>query len=259
MPTVHRFFVEEPLVGAEGALVTLPAPVARQMEHVLRLRSRDAVVLFDGRGGEWQAEVATLRRGEATARLLRHEPGYPEDALRVTLCQAMIKTDRFEWVLQKGTELGVAAFLPLLTRRVVGAAGRGSPVERARERALKSERWRRIVVEAAEQCGRTIVPEIHDPGALRSALEANQPGIICWEGAGDAPPVREALAQALAPAERRGTDASAVQIFIGPEGGFTPDEVAAAVEAGAVPATLGPRILRSETAALAAVALALLA
>jgi 16S rRNA (uracil1498-N3)-methyltransferase len=229
------------------------------MDTVLRLRAGDPVVLFDGRGGEWHAEVLSLRRGEAMARQLRHEPGGPEAPLRLTLCPALIKADRFEWVLQKGTELGVAAFLPLLTRRVVGASGKGSPAERARDRLLKTERWRRIVIEAAEQCGRTVVPEIHEPRALRTALAGGLPSVFCWEGGDGATPFRESLAHALAGAGPRGAPAGEAQILIGPEGGFTPEEAAAAVEAGAVPATLGPRILRSETAAIAAAALALLA
>ncbi len=262
MPTIHRFFVEEPLAGGEGAAITLPRAVAHQMEAVLRLRPGDPVVLFDGRGGEWHAEVLSLRRGEGMARQLRYEPGCPEAPLRLTLCPALIKADRFEWVLQKGTELGVAAFLPLLTRRVVGASGRGSPAERARERLLKAERWRRIVIEAAEQCGRTVVPEIHEPRALRTALAGGLPSVFCWEGStptASAAPFRESLTRAVGGAGTQGAPAGEAQILIGPEGGFTPEEAAAAVEAGAVPATLGPRILRSETAAIVAAALALLA
>jgi 16S rRNA (uracil1498-N3)-methyltransferase len=256
--TIHRFFVEEPLGGGEGAVVALPAHLAHQLDSVLRFRPGDPLVLFDGRGGEWQTETLSLRRGESTARLLRFAPGRPEPALRLTLCQAMIKADRFEWVLQKGTELGVAAFLPLLTRRVVGAGGKGSPAERTRERLLKAERWRRIVVEATEQCGRTVIPEIHEPRALRTALAGNQPSVICWEGGHDALSLRDALARAGDQVARRGAQVSEAQILIGPEGGFTDEEVAIATEAGAVPATLGPRVLRSETAAIAAAVLALL-
>src|SRR3954447_23120626 len=182
MPTLHRFFVAEPLVGGEGTVVALPRGVAHQMDAVLRLRPGDAVVLFDGQGGEWHGEVVTLRRSDGAVRLLGHEPGCPEPLLRLTLGLAMIKADRFEWVLQKGTELGIAAFLPLLTRRVVGASGKGAPAERARERLLKAERWHRIVVEAAEQCGRTMIPAIHEPRALRTALAGQAPCVICWEG-----------------------------------------------------------------------------
>src|SRR5205823_2821343 len=146
------------------------------------------------------------------------------------------KADRFEWVLQKGTELGVAAFLPLLTRRVVGAAGKGAPAERARERLLKVERWRRIVVEAAEQCGRAVIPEIHEPRALRAALAHQRPSVICWEGGQDAPSLRAGLAVAQDRMAGRGanrrTETGEAQILIGPEGGFTPQEVEVAVEMG---------------------------
>jgi 16S rRNA (uracil1498-N3)-methyltransferase len=255
MATVHRFYVEPPLAGG---IVELPAQLARQMAAVLRLEPGDPVVLFDGTGGEWQAEIATLAKGRATARLIRHVDLSREAPLRLTLCQALIKADRFEWVLQKGTELGVAEFVPLLTRRVVGAsgkarAGRVSAAQRETERILKLERWRRIIIEAAEQSGRTAIPAVSHPQTLRTVLASGRATIFCWEAEGGSHPFRVALAQAL----ERSPDQ--VQVLIGPEGGFTPQEVEAALAAGALPASFGKRILRSETAGIAAAALALLA
>ena len=257
MPTIHRFYVDEPLPAA-GVEVSLPPHVAHQAGTVLRLRSGDPVVLFDGSGGEWRGEIVSLHRGAGFARLLRHGPGLPEPRLRLTLCQAMIKADRFELVLQKGTEMGVAAFQPLLTKRVVGATGKGSPSQRAQERLLKTERWRRIVVEAAEQSGRTAVPDLREPRALRTVLAEGAPTIVCWEQGTGAPPLRDAVARVLPETRRNADTVPHVCILIGPEGGFTPDEVDVAVAAGAHTATLGPLILRSETAAIAAAALALL-
>ena len=258
MPTIHRFFVDEPLPGSAGVEIPLPPHVAHQAGTVLRLRPGDPMVLFDGTGGEWHGEVVSLHRGAGSARLVRRDPGLPEPRLRLTVCQAMIRADRFELVLQKGTELGVAAFQPLLTKRVVGATGKGSPSQRAQERLLKAERWRRIVVEAAEQSGRTAVPDLHEPRALRTILAQGEPSIVCWEEGGGAPPLREALARIVPESGRNFGGVSHVQLLIGPEGGFTPDEVDVAVAGGAQTATLGPLILRSETAAIAAAALALL-
>ena len=160
-------------------------------------------------------------------------------ALQLVLCQALLKADRFEWVLQKGTELGVGAFVPLITRRVV--AGRDGA-------AAKLERWRRIVTEAAEQSGRTRVPALRAPVPLGTALAMPGARVMCWEQYAG-PGLRDVLVAA---------GDGPLCLFIGPEGGFAPEEAAEAQRVGARLVSMGPRILRSETAAIAAAALALL-
>jgi 16S rRNA (uracil1498-N3)-methyltransferase len=234
---VHRFYVPGPLAAG---LVDLPGPAAHQVLSVLRLRPGAPLVLFDGRGGEWSAKLAAAGREGVAARLLEHHTPAREAALRVTLGQALLKADRFEWVLQKGTELGVAAFQPLLTRRTVP----GGPGARSEGRL---ERWRRIVTEAAEQSGRCVVPRVAPPAPLAATLAEPGPTVLLWEGERERP-----FATALRLAAGEG---GPVRLLVGPEGGFEAQEAAAAVTAGAFSATLGPRILRSETAALAAVAL----
>jgi 16S rRNA (uracil1498-N3)-methyltransferase len=235
--TIHRFFVPGSLAGG---VVALPERVAHQATAVLRLRPGDPVVLFDGRGGEWAAELRSAGR-DVSARLLEQRFPLREPAQRITLGQAMLKADRFEWVLQKGTELGVAAFQPLLTRRTVpGGGGR-------------RERWRRIVIEAAEQCGRCVVPEVAEPAPLEDVLARPAPTVLLWENE-----QRQGFPAALAAARARAAGGEAVRLLVGPEGGFHPDEAHAALEAGAFPGSLGPRILRSETAALAAASLSCL-
>lgn len=274
---VQRFFIEPPLAGGT---IELPRHVARQATTVLRMRPGDPLVLFDGTGGEWRAEVASTALGQATAHLLRHWAPNVEPPLRVILCTALLKADKFEWVLQKGTELGVAAFLPLITARVVSAthtrvhsADSGEIAEpgqrhqtgqaftpgektKARESSQrespKMERWRRIVIEAAEQSGRTSIPKVYDPVRLSEALGRPGPKVLCWEDE------RKQAFQVAMEAALTGQQ-SDVYVIIGPEGGFTPEEVQTAVHAGARIASLGPRTLRSETAALAAAAIALLA
>jgi 16S rRNA (uracil1498-N3)-methyltransferase len=241
VPTVHRFYVPGPLTTG---LVDLPGPAAHQVLTVLRLRPGAPLVLFDGRGGEWSATLATAGREGATARLLEHHTPAREAALRVTLGQALLKADRFEWVLQKGTELGVVAFQPLLTRRTVPGASSGA---RGAGSEGKLERWRRIVTEAAEQSGRCVVPRVAPPAPLEATLAEPAPTVLLWEGERERP-----FATALRQAAGEG---GPVRLLVGPEGGFEAQEAAAAVTAGAFSATLGPRILRSETAALAAVAL----
>ncbi len=240
MATMHRFFVATPLAAGD---VDLPSQIGHQVGSVLRLRPGDPIVLFDGSGGEWTAELIAVGRRGVRARLV--DQAYPrrEPALRVTLCQALLKADRFEWVLQKGTELGVSAFQPLLTRRTVAGGGSSDGPGGAR-----SARWQRIVTEAAEQSGRCFVPTVAAPVAFAAALDDGPATVLCWEAER-----RHGFAAALAHAA--GAGRGSVRLMIGPEGGFEPAEAEAALAAGAHPASLGRRILRSETAALAAVSL----
>lgn len=260
MATLHRFYVAATLAGGD---VALPSEIAHQISTVLRLRPGDPVVLFDGSGAEWTAELVSAGRDRASARLLEHQRPQREPGLHVTLCHALLRADKFEWVLQKGTELGVAAFRPLVTRRTVAAgaapaatgnrpAGEmGRQPAELRASGAKLARWRRIVVEAAEQSGRCVVPEIAAPCPLPAALDDAPSSVLLWEEE-RVSPFGAALAGAAAAGGGR------VRLLVGPEGGFDPEEVQLALDAGAQTATLGPRVLRSETASLAALALALL-
>ncbi len=256
---VPRFFVPALPEQAEGGVVPLPAPVARQVALVLRLGPGARLVLFDGSGAEWEAELASVEghgrsgRHAATARLVRRRQPAVEPALRLTLYQALLKGEKLEWVLQKGTELGVARFVPMVTERTVRAGHGATPSPE------RLERWRRIVVEAAEQCGRVLIPAVCPPVPFAAALRRSGRAILCWEGE-RVQPFARALAEALRAggAEAAPTASPELGLFIGPEGGFTAGEVEAARAAGVLPASLGPRVLRAETAAIAAATLALL-
>lgn len=265
MATVHRFFVAQPLSGGD---VALAPEIAHQLSAVLRLRPGDPLMLFDGSGGEWQAELIGIGREGATARLLRHEHLLREADLEVTLCPVLLKADKLEWVLQKGTELGAVAFQPLVTRRTVpggrvemGASyGRASALQadpsaagpaRPAGPGTRIARWRRIVVEAAEQSGRCVVPRIAEPLPLPAVLQDSAATVFLWEGE-RVVPFSSALAAAVAAGRGQ------VRLLVGPEGGFDPQEAELVIAAGARPASLGPRLLRSETAALAALSLALI-
>ncbi len=243
-------FVVEGLALSPGNEVDLPQEVAHQARDVLRLTSGDMLHLLDGAGGEYVAEIVALDRKRVVVRVGARMEGGAEPAVHVVLCQGMLKAAKFEWVLQKCTELGVAAFMPLLTERAVAAA------EEAGEG--KRRRWSRIVAEALEQCGGTRLPEIAPPRPLMHALASLPPGgiaLIPWEEAA-ALPLRVALRQAV-PQQGDAASIPEVRIFIGPEGGFSAGEIALAERAGALPVTLGPRILRAETAAIVAATLAL--
>jgi 16S rRNA (uracil1498-N3)-methyltransferase len=251
-----RFYVEG-IALAPGIEIELPADIAHQARDVLRLPPGGALRLLDGAGGEYPAEILALDRRRVTVRLGVWAAGCAEPAAYLVLCQGMLKAAKFEIVLQKCTELGVAAFVPLLCERAVAAAdeaGKAGKAGKAGE--AKHRRWARIAAEAMEQCGGTRLPAISAPRPLMHALADLPPGAIAlipWEEERDTP-LRAALDSALtnrqpAPAE--------VYLFIGPEGGFSSGEIALARRHGAVPVTLGPRILRAETAAIAAATLTL--
>lgn len=244
-----RFLIE----GVElvpGVGLELPAEVAHQVRDVLRLGIGDTIRLLDGAGGEYPAEVIVLDRKRVAAQLGERMEGRSDPAVRVVLCAGMLKAAKLEWVLQKGTELGIAAFVPLLTERAVGAADEASEGKR--------RRWVKIVAEALEQCGGTRLPEVAEPRPLMQALASRpQDGIalIPWEEAGNAP-LADMLRERVA--DMGGVASVAeVRLFIGPEGGFSAREVELARRNGALAVSLGPRILRAETAALVAATLAL--
>jgi 16S rRNA (uracil1498-N3)-methyltransferase len=230
----------------DGAEIALPDDVAHQARDVLRLATGATLALLDGRGGQWPATLTTVSRAGVRARLGARESAAGEPRTRVVLYQGLLKAAKFEWVLQKGTELGVAAFVPLHTERAVtGAEDVG---------ASKRARWLRILTEATEQCGRARVPDLAEPRTLADAARALPPGalaLIPWE--------REHATALRAALAATGAAPPAIHLFIGPEGGFAQSEVALARECGVRPVSLGPRILRAETAAIVAAALALAA
>lgn len=217
------------------AVVELSADQSHYLQHVLRCKPGDQVNLFNGRDGEWSAEVTELRKGRGTVtagRLLRAQKPSPD----LWLVFAPVKRARLDYMVQKAVELGVSALLPVVTRFTM--------VER-----IKAERLVANAIEAAEQCDRLDVPAIHDPVTLSALLDAWDPArnlLFCDEG-GDARPLLQALEQGP-----RGPGA----VIIGPEGGFHPDErLLLRQREWVTPVTLGPRILRSDTAAVVALSL----
>jgi len=232
-----RFYC--PAALAEGVCCELPEGAARHAARVLRLRVGDAATLFDGAGGEYRARIAAIERGRVSADVLEWRAAACESPLRVTLVQALQSGEKMDLTVQKAVELGVARIVPVLSRRsVVRLEG-----ERA---ARRGEHWRGVAVSACEQSGRNTVPEV-----------AGLIGLERWL-ARPAPPdtVRLMLAPgsdkslaALAPPGGR-----AIELLVGAEGGLAPEEMRLAVAAGFVAIRLGPRILRTETAGLAALA-----
>jgi 16S rRNA (uracil1498-N3)-methyltransferase len=248
MPAGRFVVAETPL--AEHAELDLPTEITHQVRDVLRLAPGESIRLLDGRGGEYLTAIVEVGRKRVVVRLGAREDIPPEPGPRVVLCQGMLKAAKFELVLQKCTELGVSEFIPLLSERAVAGAEDLSEAKR--------RRWEHILAEAVEQSGGSRLPALSEPRPLMHALASLPPGgttLFPWEEARDLS-VREALQATIA--ERGGTaNVPEVRIFIGPEGGFSAGEAALAERAGARLVTLGPRILRAETAAIVATALIL--
>ena len=225
--SLPRLFVRQPL--SEGVSVELDANQANYLGNVLRLGVGAELLLFDGSSGEWLGritEAAKRRMTLSVDRRTRESESIPD----VWLAFAPVKRSQTDWLVEKATELGVSRLMPVMTQRTV--AGR-----------VRLDRLESIAIEAAEQCGRTRVPEIVEPLALRRFVEELDPSRHLYfadESGGDT-------------AVASFTEGPAV-ILIGPEGGFTEEERAFVRGAGASAISLGPRILRAETAALAALA-----
>lgn len=228
-----RLFVESPL--SAGASVECTGDQAHYLGNVMRLRISDAVLVFNGRDGEWLAEIAALKRGEG--RLVARDRLRPQmDGPDLHYLFAPLKKARLDFMVQKATEMGVAALRPVMTRRTVA------------ER-VKIERMRANAIEAAEQCGVLRVPKIFEPAKLEAVLSG-------WESeraliyADEAAPISSPL-EALKEIPRGPT-----ALLIGPEGGFAEEERALLCGAAFVyPISLGPRVMRADTAAVAALAL----
>ena len=225
--SLPRLFVEPPL--GEGVLVALDGAQANYLGNVLRLKEGDEVLLFDGVSGEWLGHVAETgkrRMALGVGLQTRAQEAVPD----LWLAFAPVKKGRVDWLVEKAVELGVARLLPIVTQRTI--------VDK-----LNLDRMRAHIIEAAEQCGRTALAEIEAPAKLDAFLKARDPARTLYfaDESGGAP-----AATAFAPGP--------ATILTGPEGGFTPDEAAAIRAAPNTKAiSLGPRILRAETAALAAV------
>lgn len=232
MPRIHC-----PAPLAAGSLLALPAGAARHVQ-VLRLQPGEPLTLFNGEGGEFEATVTQMGRSEVQVLVGAHHPVEREAARAVHLAVAMPANDRMDWLVEKAAELGAASVQPLVAARsVLRLHG-----ERA---AKKIAHWQAVAVAACEQCGRNRVPTVHPVRELPAWL-ASLPEPAGLRLLLSLRPGTQDLRQAPADA--------AVTLLNGPEGGLTEAEEEAAIAAGFAPLTLGPRVLRAETAPLAALA-----
>ena len=239
--------------------ISLPKDLSHQIRDVLHLSIGEQLLLLDNTGDEILAAVTESNKSIVRVQLLDRHKGKSESPIRIILCQGLLKSARFEWILEKGTELGVSVFSPILFRRSMSGLEEAGPT--------KIQRWQRIIQEAAEQCGRSRLPQLLPIRPLMHTLNEIPPGalsLIPWEEEHNHS-LREALTAFRQTIQPQSVQSSAlyspespaasitVILFIGPEGGLTPEEIALAQQHRVQPVSLGPRILRAETAALAAV------
>jgi len=230
----NRVYVGEPL--SADTLVEVDGAAANHITRVLRLRAGDAVTTFDGRGGEYEARIDAIRKDRVLVLVGAHRSVERESPLAVTLAQGVSRGERMDFVVQKATELGVHRIIPLITERSVVRLD-------SKQAEAKVRHWRAITIAACEQCGRNSLPEVGTPRRLEALLarsEATQQRLVLS-------PLGE---QRIGGLGIRGP----VLVLIGPEGGLSESELDAALRAGFCAVRLGPRVLRTETAALAALA-----
>lgn len=238
-----RLYLDAPL--SADAELALPAGAARHVQ-VLRLQPGESVTLFNGQGGEWRADILRMGRQSVEVRVVAHDPVERELPIAVTLVAAMPANDRFDWLIEKSTELGATAIEPVVCERSVLRLS-GERAER------KREHWQAVAVAAAEQSGRTRVPVIAPVRSLpqAAALAAREADVPNWLlSLADAVPMAERMAQDL----DQGQGMGRLRIYSGPEGGFSAAEEALVRGIGARAVSLGARVLRSETAPLAVLA-----
>lgn len=233
---MNRFFI--PPTQIHEQTVTFPEDLSHQILHVLRMKDGDSVKVLDNSGLVYtvRLEIDEARK-DVLGMVLDVAVSLSEPPVKVTLCCGLTQRDKMEWILQKGTEVGVTDFRPFVSSRTL--------VQTTTLKEKRRSRWEAIIREAAEQSSRGRLPCLHDPVALEAILEEHSPNslsLIAWE---DTDPDSGSLAQAL-----KGFKGDEVQLLVGPEGGFSAEEVQAARDAGWRVVSLGPRILRMETAAI---------
>lgn len=231
---MHRFFILPEWIDQDR--VVIRGKQVHQLRDVLRLTEGDRILVLDNSGWEYEVELKKVTRGQVEGTVLGKSLSVTEPRTRIILYQALLKGEKFGFILQKGTELGVAGFVPILCERCVA----GHP-EDVSDRKL--DRWQRIIAEAAEQSRRGKLPSLEPVLPFEQACQlAMGFSLLAYEGE-KALGLRAAL---------QGQNLPSVNIFIGPEGGFSPSEVEFARSCGILPITLGSRVLRAETAGLVA-------
>ncbi|MCE5312312.1 MAG: 16S rRNA (uracil(1498)-N(3))-methyltransferase [Nitrospiraceae bacterium] len=219
--------------------ILLSAEKSRYLVTVLRSKEGDEINVIDGRGRAYRACIASASKKNVSINIIEEVFPQNESSIKIVLCQGMLKGEKMDMVIQKAVELGASAVIPLVTERTIP------------RHTAKISRWQKIAEEAAEQCGRAVVPDIKEPAEYKDFLEGltNYCGIIFWEQGGIK--LSEALKRTVPGSRGR---CESLYVVVGPEGGLSEHEVSVAEAAGFIRVSLGKRILRAETAAIVAVA-----
>ena len=238
---MHRFFAEPDQIGEKEIVIT--GADVNHIRNVLRMRTEEEVLIADGRGAEYRCKLTELGENEVRAQILWKLDGNAELASAITLFQGLPKSDKMDFIVQKCVELGVSRIVPVSTKRAVVKLD-------AKKEQTRLKRWNTISESAAKQSGRGVIPEVSGVMSFGKALEEAKKLdvlLIPYERAEHMAETRRVMGE-IRPGQ-------SVGIFIGPEGGFEESEVEEAVAAGAQAITLGRRILRTETAGLAVMAM----
>ncbi len=232
---LRRFFVDPSALKARN--VTLTGDLAHRLARVLRYRRGDSVVLAGGGALDYVVQLTAVSASAVTGLVVGEQPAPHEASVEVVLYQSMIRANRFDFVLEKGTEVGVSRFVPVMATRTQLQMDETGPA--------RADRWRRLIVEAAEQCGRGRLPTVDPSQSFEDAIHT-APGLklVPWEDERE-----QRLGDYLRSLKKK---PRAVSVFIGPEGGYEPAEIELARESGAILVTLGRRVMRAETAAIVA-------
>ena len=250
---MSRFFVNPGSVDLNNGKITIVGDDVRHVGSVLRAVPGDVLNLSDGMGTDYDAVIEQIDKDSILTRITHARPNATEPSVEITLFQGIPKADKMDFIIQKCIELGVRRIVPVMTARSV------VKLNNARDIGNKTTRWRRIALEAAKQCDRGIVPLVEEPVRLEKALEMAENcslKLIPYEEEKDGN-LRKHLRQYKEKVSETGVKAGygGVGVFIGPEGGFDLTEVEMAMQSGFKSVTLGPRILRTETAGLAVIAI----
>ena len=250
---MHRFFL--PTECFNDGYVVFPTDITHQLNHVLRLQEGQRLIVLDNIGNEYEVALRPVTGSQRRGTILSTHPAPGEPEVKLALFLCLTQREKFEWMLQKCTEVGAASFTPVVSSR--------SLVQDTGEDRKKLSRWGKIVREAAEQSGRGFVPEIYPPlafsAACARAAAQNDLVLIPWEEAHRLQGRRNINEVMTAAGITTGQPLHPLKIalIIGPEGGFSEEEIRTAKDQGAFPVSLGPRILRMETAAVVAATLVL--
>ena len=238
---MHRFFVHTNCIN--GETVELPGAVSRQLYQVLRCRPGDQIILLDNSGVEYYVKLESVDQKRVTGIVTEIGKGKGDPKTKITLYQGILKSDKFEFVLQKGTELGVSDFVPTLCSRSIPTLNNNNWSKNRQSRCLK------IISEATEQCGRSVMPILRNPIDFWSACDhAEGFKLILSEYEH-----KTSLKKALTALNVRDYHNTRTSVFVGPEGGFTQNEIDHARTRNIAAVSLGNRTLRAETAGIAAV------